>query len=152
MRFTYLVAAALYELVAYEIGMTVRGFGHVRRRLADLPVHPRRTQVSPEDLERISAAMTWALMLHWRQVQCLQRSIVMARLLRRSGIAGRVLIGFRDTPFFCHAWVEVDGAILDDSPRYREALQILDAIGIPDVPWTGAVYEHSLIQKIQPEG
>ncbi|MGH2935422.1 MAG: lasso peptide biosynthesis B2 protein [Gaiellaceae bacterium] len=42
--------------------------------------------------------------------RCLMRSLVLASVLARRGIHGRVVIGVRPDPSFAaHAWIEVDG-------------------------------------------
>jgi hypothetical protein len=51
--------------------------------------------------------------------------MVTARLLRRRGFDAEVVIGCRPEPFFSHAWVELDGRVVNDSPVYREQLPAL---------------------------
>lgn len=66
--------------------------------------------------------MDTACALYWKPVLCLQNAIVTAKLLRRRGFAAEVVIGCRPEPFFSHAWVELDGCVVNDSPVYREQL------------------------------
>jgi hypothetical protein len=47
------------------------------------------------------------------------------RLLRKHDVVARLVIGYRPVPFFSHAWVEVNGRVVNDSPAYRERLQVL---------------------------
>lgn len=49
---------------------------------------------------------------------CLVRSLVLARQLRRRGIAAQVKIGVRklEKGFEAHAWVETAGVVLNDGP------------------------------------
>jgi hypothetical protein len=63
---------------------------------------------------------------YWKPLRCLQRSVVTARMLRAYGIQADVVIGHRAKPFLSHAWVEVGGRVVNDSPAYRNRLQILD--------------------------
>jgi len=51
-----------------------------------------------------------AACFYWKPVRCLQRSVAAMRLLRKCGIDGRLVIGYRPSPFFSHAWVEVMAA------------------------------------------
>jgi hypothetical protein len=46
-------------------------------------------------------------------------------MLRQNGIAATLVIAHRPAPFFAHAWVEVDGLIVNDSPAYAEQLTVL---------------------------
>jgi hypothetical protein len=63
--------------------------------------------------------MTLAICFYWKPVRCLQRSTAMARLLRQFRGPARVVIGYRPSPFFGHAWVEMDGRVIHDSPAYQ---------------------------------
>jgi len=38
------------------------------------------------------------------------------------------VIGYRAAPFFSHAWVEVAGRVVNDSPIYQMRLQVLERL------------------------
>jgi hypothetical protein len=63
---------------------------------------------------------------YWKKVLCLQRAIVTARLLRKYGFAAEVVIGCRNAPFTGHAWVEISGRVVNDSPGYQQKLAVLE--------------------------
>jgi hypothetical protein len=46
-------------------------------------------------------------------------------LLRQYGIYARLAIGYRPSPFFSHAWVEVNGRVVYGSAAYQKRLQSL---------------------------
>ena len=50
------------------------------------------------------------------RTNCLERSLVLCWLLERRAIGGQLRIGARkqDGRFEAHAWVEVDGSVLND--------------------------------------
>jgi hypothetical protein len=122
-RHSWLVVTALYELVRYDvIHLLVRRRGierHLRTRTAARPAP------TPADIAAIGHALRVAGCLYWKPVMCLQRSVCLVRLLRRRGIPARLVIGYRPAPFFSHAWVEVDGRVVNDSPAYRAQLRVL---------------------------
>lgn len=62
---------------------------------------------------------------HWKPILCLQRAVVTARVLRSYGTDAEIVIGGDVAPFFGHAWVEVDGRVINDSRGYKQKLQIL---------------------------
>ena len=72
--------------------------------------------------------MLLATCLYWKPVLCLQRSVCAVRLLRSHGVAARLVIGYRPSPFFSHAWVEVDGRVVNSSPAYKTRLRVLYSI------------------------
>ena len=118
-----LVVRALSELVRYDLLHALRGFGCIsraveRQRVISQPVHP-------ETEARICDAVTLATCFYWKRVYCLQRSAVTARLLKKWGVDARLVIGYRPSPFFSHAWVEVNGRVVNDSPAYKERMYVL---------------------------
>ena len=121
-RYFWLACRAWIELVRYDAMHAI-----ARRRGVHLPksvLGPPRPADSM--MERaICDAVVLACCFYWKPVLCLQRSMCAARLLRAHGIAARLVIGYRPRPFFSHAWVEVDGRVVNDSPVYRQRLRIL---------------------------
>jgi hypothetical protein len=88
--------------------------------------------VARRDQPSSSADVVWAVdeacVWYIRRVACLQRSVVTTWLLRRHGINGELVIGYRPVPFESHAWVEVNGAIVNDLAQYRAKFTVLDRL------------------------
>ncbi len=122
-RYARLVIRALLELARYDLISVRAGFQGVHRQLAQHAVALRTFGLAEESL--ICEAVRLASCFYVKPVLCLQRSVAAARLLRKAGIDGRLVIGYRPTPFFSHAWVEVDGRVVNDSPAYKERLRVL---------------------------
>lgn len=115
-----LVCRALYELVHYEVVLALLGSGRIMSQLKRgfASTHPRS-----DELEKaVCDAVLLATCFYWKPVLCLQRAACTVRLLRRHGIYGRLVIGYRPSPFFSHAWVEVDGRVVYGSPAYQKRL------------------------------
>jgi Transglutaminase-like superfamily len=124
-----LLAAALWELFAYDFLMGVFGFRSVHQALAKRPLVTTPATPSQHDLAiRVIRSVSVAITFYWHPVLCLQRSIVAARLLRALRIPAEVVIGYRPAPFFSHAWVEVSGRVINDSPALPWRLTILHRI------------------------
>jgi hypothetical protein len=121
--YAVLVLRALWELLRYDVVHAARGFQHVCRQLERQPVMPQQALNSAE--KQVCDAVSLASCFYWKRVYCLQRSVAATRLLRQSGIHGRVVIGYRPSPFFSHAWVEVGGRVVNDSQGYRERMHVL---------------------------
>ncbi|HEY9403396.1 MAG TPA: lasso peptide biosynthesis B2 protein [Pyrinomonadaceae bacterium] len=117
------VTSALYELVRYEVSVRSRGSGRI---LAQLRLQSVAAKTNGRGSEQaICDAVLLATCFYWKPVLCLQRAVCTVRLLRRHGIAARLVIGYRPSPFFSHAWVEVDGRVVYGSPAYQERLRVL---------------------------
>jgi len=118
-----LVFRALYEITRYELIVSLRGIGRILRQLGQQHVSQK---ACTEDLQRaICDAVLLATCFYWKPVLCLQRSVCTVRMLRKYGIDARLAIGYRPSPFFSHAWVEVNGRVVYGSAAYQKRLQSL---------------------------
>ena len=118
----WLACRAWIELVRYDAMHVMSG-----RRGVRLPTSgpgPARPADSTQE-RAICEAIVLACCFYWKPVLCLQRSTCAVRLLRAYGIPARLVIGYRPRPSLFHAWVEVDGRVVNDSPAYQERLRIL---------------------------
>ena len=126
MRRIWLLFSALWEILRYEMIVSLRGSGPILRQLRGQSV---KAEPVSGDLERaICDAVLLATCLYWKPVLCLQRAVSTVRLLRRYGIGGRLVIGYRPSPFISHAWVEVDGRVVYGSAAYQTRLRQLQVI------------------------
>jgi hypothetical protein len=142
LAYAALVLGALFELARYDVIHTVCGFGRIRSSLLAqpaksgarepidaAPIDPGQIDAAQLECERrVCDAVLLATCLYWKPVLCLQRSVCATRLLRARGVAARLIIGYREAPFFSHAWVEVGSRVVNDSPAYRSRLRVLHAL------------------------
>ena len=118
-----LVWRALYEIVRYELVLSLLGSGRI---LSQLRRQSIKARTAGAELEKaICDAVLLATCFYWKPVLCLQRAVCTVRLLRRHGIHAHLVIGYRPSPFFSHAWVEVDGRVVYGSPAYQKRLMRL---------------------------
>ena len=118
-----LVCKAMYEIVRYEVVLSLLGSGRI---LSQLKRQFISAQPGSAELEKaICDAVLLATCFYWKPVLCLQRAVCTVRLLRRHGINARLVIGYRPSPFFSHAWVEVEGRVVYGSPAYQTRLMKL---------------------------
>ena len=121
-----LVFRALREIVRYEVVLSLRGSGCILSQLQRQSVNA--SAAAAESEKAICDAVLLATCFYWKPVLCLQRAVCTVRLLRRHGILGRLVIGYRPSPFFSHAWVEVDGRVVYGSAAYQKRLTPLHVV------------------------
>ena len=122
-RYASLVFRALCEITRYDVIVSSRGIGCILRQLRQQRVPQKPYN---EELQRaICDAVLLATCLYWKPVLCLQRAVCTVRLLRKYVIDARLVIGYRFSPFFSHAWVEANGRVVYGSAAYQERLQSL---------------------------
>ena len=126
MKKIWFVIRALYELARYEVIISLRGSGRILQQLRRQSIVARSTGHELE--QAICDAVLLATCFYWKPVLCLQRAVCTARLLRKHGIVARLVIGYRPSPFFSHAWVEVDGRVVYGSPVYQQRLRPLHVV------------------------
>jgi len=115
-----LVTKAIYEIVRYEVVLSLLGSGRILQQLKRQSIKAR---IASNELEKaICEAVLLATCFYWKPVLCLQRAVCTVRLLRRHGINARLVIGYRPSPFFSHAWVEVNGRVVYGSAAYQTRL------------------------------
>ena len=120
-----LAVRAFMELVRYELLLKRGGFQCVYNSVRNTQVSPRAKGV--DAIATVCGAVNLASCYYWKPVFCLQRAVATARLLKQSGVPATAVIGYRPSPFMSHAWVEVEGQIVNDLPDYRH-MRVLDRI------------------------
>ena len=115
-----IVVKAAVVLAATWIGLRVAGYRRWKR-LLDLRASARHAseagtaaKESALAVARLEASAARHLLL---RTNCLEQSLVLWWLLRRRGIAAELRIGARkeNGQFEAHAWVELEGVVLNDA-------------------------------------
>ena len=126
MKNVRLVFRALYEIARYEVVLSLLGSGRILSQLKQQSVTARTATAEFE--KAICDAVLLATCFYWKPVLCLQRAVCTVRLLRKYGIHARLVISYRPSPFFSHAWVEVEGRVLYGSAAYQKRLLPLHVV------------------------
>lgn len=111
-------------LMHFDRYLARRNFAALYDEVRHFPV--AKTVSHPDVLERTCTAVDLACIWYRKEVLCLQRSAATACLLKRNGVPAQMIIGARQIPFKAHAWVEVDGRVVNDKPYTREIYGVLD--------------------------
>src|SRR5258707_876340 len=64
--------------------------------------------------------------LRLKRLFCLRRSAATTLLLRRHGHDAELVIGAKLLPFRSHAWVELNGQVINDRPYMHTIYQVLE--------------------------
>ena len=119
-----LTVTAWIELAAFDLARPA-GFSRLCASLARTRAIRRRSLATADDIVwAVEEACVWYV----KRAACLQRSFVTTRMLRRHGFAAEMVIGCRPLPFESHAWVEVDGRVVNDLPQYQRAFTVLNRL------------------------
>lgn len=121
-----LTARAFLALARYDLASRLVGFRSIGWQLGKPAA--ARNPYGPQMTTFLCEAVNLAACFYFKPVRCLQRSAAIVHLLREYGIDGRLVIGYRPSPFLAHAWAEVDGRVVNDSQAYKGRLRVLDTM------------------------
>lgn len=123
----FLRAIVLLPLVS--VNLRRRGFkatqAALQKRIGAVPANP-----DPRKIAAMSARMVHAAVRHgFGHPTCLQESLVLWYLLARQGIDSELRIGIRKHAgkFEAHAWVECQGAAINEPEALHEHYAAFDA-------------------------
>ncbi len=102
----------------------VLGFARLHSLLHRLPRHGRRRDVCAA--RALAALVNRAAELQPGRAACLERSAAALALLRLRGWPAEMVIGVQPRPFVAHAWVELEGRVLNDRDAVRASYMALE--------------------------
>jgi len=121
---SFLVLRAYLRLIQFDLYLAREDFQALYEKVRSHPVRAVALPINPT--ERVCAAIDMACIWYWKEVLCLQRSAATACLLKRYGVPACMILGAQQVPFKAHAWVEVDGRVVNDKTYMREMYAVLD--------------------------
>jgi hypothetical protein len=120
----FLILKAYIKLIVFDVFLARGNFEALYKRVRLYPTKKRKPSVNA--VERICAAVDMACIWYWKEALCLQRSAATACLLKQHGVPAQMVIGAQQIPFKAHAWVEVDGRVVNDKPYMMEIYAVVD--------------------------
>lgn len=121
---SFLSLKAFFTLLLFEIYLARSNFEALYNRVRKYPIGPQLP--TPETTKQICSAVDIACIWYWKEVLCLQRSAATTCLLKKYGIPASMVIGAQHLPFKAHAWVEVEGQVVNDKSYTPEMYAVLD--------------------------
>jgi len=119
-----LVLQAYLRLIQFDLYLARGNFQALYDKVRRCPARQvtRREYTEVEICAAVDRACIW----YWKEVLCLQRSAATTCLLRGYGVPAELVIGAQQMPFRAHAWVELEGRVVNDKPYMREMYAMLD--------------------------
>ena len=118
----FLVLNAYLKLIQFDLYLARGNFAALYDKVRNYPVGA----LAPNTIEDLCSAVNIACIWYWKEALCLQRSAATACLLKKYGVTAQMVIGAQQMPFKAHAWVEVEGRVVNDKPYTPEMYQVLD--------------------------
>lgn len=121
---SFLTLKAYLKLIYFDLYLARGNFAALYDKVRNYPVANK--EPAPDAVKRICDAVDMACIWYWKEALCLQRSSATACLLKQYGVRAQMVIGAQQMPFRAHAWVEVDGQVVNDKPYTPEMYGVLD--------------------------
>lgn len=121
---SFLVVKAYLKLIYFDLYLARGNFAALYDKVRNYPA--TNVEPAPDAVKRICDAVDMACIWYWKEALCLQRSSATACLLKNYGVRAQMVIGAQQMPFKAHAWVEVDGQVVNDKPYTPEMYGVLD--------------------------
>jgi hypothetical protein len=112
-----LVSRALCGLAAFDVVLSVGSFAALCETVSKWPVSGRERIHRESAVSQVCSAVDNVCVWYPKTALCLQRSAVATCMLRQYGVPARMVVGAIAMPFLAHAWVEVDGIVVNDQNR-----------------------------------
>jgi len=120
----FLFLRAYRQLMAFDHLVHDGTFSELCQRVR---LYPTASNIVPgPSVETVCKAVDVAAIFYRKRLLCLQRSAATTCLLRRYGFRACMVIGSRILPCRSHAWVELDGTVVNDKPRFCYMYAILE--------------------------
>lgn len=119
----FLVLQAYLKLIHFDLYLARGNFAALYKKVRHYPLANKTPRFT---VDQICYAVVMAGIWYWKRALCLQQSAATTCLLRRHGVAAQMVIGARRMPFKAHAWVEVNGRVVNDKPYTPELYGVLD--------------------------
>jgi hypothetical protein len=121
---SFLLLKAYLVLIYFDVCLSRSDFAALCDKVRNQAI--ARSSTGRYSIEQICSALNMACIWYWKEVLCLQRSAATTFLLKHYGVPSQMVIGAKQMPFRAHAWVEVDGRIVNDKPYTAEMYSVLD--------------------------
>jgi hypothetical protein len=121
---SFLTLKAYWKLIFFDLYLARGNFAALYAKVRAWPISKKSP--SPDAAKRICSAVDMACIWYWKEALCLQRSAATACLLKQCGVPAQMVIGAQQMPFKAHAWVEIDGRVVNDKSYTREIYVVLD--------------------------
>lgn len=119
-----LVLRAYLRLTQFDLYLARGNFEALYDKVRNCQIGKK--PMAPDVVKQICSAMDMACVWYWKHALCLQRSAATVCLLKRFGVPAQLVIGAQQIPFKAHAWVEVDGCVVNDKSYIPETYAVLD--------------------------
>ncbi len=111
-------------LITADAILKLAGFSALHQAVKEWPLR-KKASGEPQLISRLCSAANQACSWYPKQSLCLQRSVILTWLFRSYGVKAEMVIGVHKMPFYGHAWVELEGKVINDDANAQNFFQVV---------------------------
>lgn len=121
----YQIFKAFIELVRTHRAIKRKGIKGIIKALQETSLSKNTHIPREEEIIMLSSAVDAASLLYPKKTFCLAWAATFCRLASQKKWHCSFVIGIQTNPFYAHAWAEIAGKVINDSPQVAEVLSII---------------------------
>ena len=118
---------AFFALLGFDLLLKFRGFQSLIEKVRSWPT-AKPGSTDRQLCRRVRAMVDRAQMYYPKKAMCLQHSAVVTCLLRHRGVPAEMVLAAKEFPPKGHAWVEVEGQVVNDSQAVKGSYRVLKRV------------------------
>jgi len=118
----------MLRLTMLKLALALFGFGRTVRWIRRDVDHASPSDADDAFVVRSEYAIAMAAALYPGRAACLERSLMLYWWLRRAGVPVQFRMGAQLYPFLAHAWVELDGRVINDVAEHVKLFRPIEGI------------------------
>ena len=112
----------VYEVLVVHIFLKRYGFGEtIKLYLEDLKNYNNISgNLNFDQIKKIILLIDKVCFMFWGNAECLHRSLVGFKILRKQGVSVELVVGVKKFPFSSHAWLELNNEVINDLTSIKD--------------------------------
>lgn len=115
-------------IAVIKLSLRIRGFSVTLRHIDSRPPRQPVHALVSAQAHRVSAMVRAMAAFVPGRHECLEQALCLTWALRRQGHPAQLIFGGRGYPFYVHAWVEVEGQVINDADDHVNAMLRLNEV------------------------
>lgn len=118
----------LAKILYYSKSIEKKGMGWIYKKSKRDAKHAAMSSNQKVIVQETVSTVSSLFYINMFKSDCLTYSFTLKNALYSRGVDARLVIGVRTQPFYSHAWVEIEGNIINDDPDLRDKLSVIAEI------------------------
>ena len=125
----WMIFRIIYEVIIVNYLLKKHGMKTIQHYNKKYATKNNKSRLNNKKTFQIIHLIDKVCFLFWGDAECLHRSLIGYKLLRRMGVEVELVVGVKKFPFGSHAWIEYDNEIINDLKEIRSSYHEVLRVG-----------------------